>query len=285
MDDGLAGGAWHIDPDTRAALRLERVRGAVRDCAWADAILEAEELLDEDPDHPEGLFLLGEALLEIGDWELAREVYDHRVSLDGGDAPSLTGLAIASFHLCDLPAASENAREAVRRDPSDAEAHQFLGLALERIPGRQAEALAELTAAAHLDPARFPLPITLRNSEWESVIGRAIARLPQRLQDLYKKIPFRIEELPDVEELRAAYPPLSPTIGALYVGEPPEDGDPFELPPAAIRLFARNLGRAGSVEAVVDELAHSLQEEALDWLGVELDALEPDLGDPPRGGA
>jgi tetratricopeptide (TPR) repeat protein len=279
MDDGLVGGAWQIDPDTRAALRLERVRGAVRDCAWADAILEAEELLDEDPDHPEGLFLLGEALLEMGDWELAREVYDHRVSLDGGDAPSLTGLAIASFHLCDLPAAAENAREAVRRDASDAEAHQFLGLALERMPGRQAEALAELTAAAHLDPERFPLPITLKRAAWEKVIADALSRLPSRLQELYAKIPFRIEELPDIEELRAVYPPLSPTIGALYVGEPPEEGDPFEHPPEAIRLFSRNLGRAGTVEAVVEELEHALREEALDWLGVEIDALEPEAGD------
>ena len=56
---------------------------------------------------------------------------------------------------------------------------------------------------------------------------------------------------------------------------PPEEGDPFEIRPEAVRIYTRNLGRAGSVEAMVGELTFALREEALDWLGVELEDLEP----------
>lgn len=274
MDDGPAGGAWQIDPDTRRRLRLDRVRAAFERGDWDEVVLEAEELLDEEPDHTEALFLLGEALLELGDWEVAREVYDHRVGLDGVDAPALVGLAVASLHLCDLPAAAEAAREAVRLDPGHAEGHHTLGLALERMPGRQGEALAEFSAAAHLEPERYPLPITLRHPDWELAIGSALERLHPRLRTFYEQVPFRIEELPDLAELRSADPPLSPTVVALYAGDPPDDEDPFDRRPDAMRLFARNLGRAGSLDGVVEDLAGALRDEALDWLGVDPSELE-----------
>jgi tetratricopeptide (TPR) repeat protein len=285
MDDALAQGAWQIDPDTRLLLRLDQVRTAMRDGAWREVILEAEELLDESPHHPEALFLLGEALLEIGDWVLAREVYDHRVSL-GGDpiqlAPALTGLALSSFHLADLPAAIESAREAIRLEAGNAEAHHVLGLALEQTPRRIQEALAELTAASHLDPVQFPLPISLKAAEWREVIERAMATLPAKLQQFYADIPFELEELPDLEELRKSDPPLSPSRTVLAEGTPPDLGaeveDAFEVRPPSVRLYTRNLGRAGSVDAIVSELTFSLREEALDWLGVEIEDLEQ-LGD------
>jgi tetratricopeptide (TPR) repeat protein len=289
MDDALAQGAWQIDPDTRLLLRLDQVRQAMRDGAWREVILEAEELLDESPHHPEALFLLGEALLEIGDWVLAREVYDHRVSL-GGDptplAPALVGLALASFHLADLPAAIASAREAIRLEPGNAEAHHVLGLSLEQTPAhgssRIQEALAELTAASHLDPVQFPLPISLKPPEWQEVIERAVAALPAKLQQFYADIPFELEELPKLEELHRPDPPLSPSRTVLADGTPPELGteveDLFEVRPPAIRLFTRNLGRAGTVDAIVSELTFSLREEALDWLGVELEDLEQ-MGD------
>jgi tetratricopeptide (TPR) repeat protein len=270
MDDGVVGSGWSIDPDTRIQLRLERVRALIRDLAWSDAVLEAEELLDEHPDHPEGLFLLGEALLELGDWELAHAVYQHRVSLDGGDVGSLVGLAVASFHLCDLPATTELAREAVRRDPGNAEGHYYLGLALERT-GRTSDAATELAAAAQLDSARFPLPVSLKRKDWEGLIAQAVDELPPRLQAFYARVPFRIEELPSLEELRSHQPPLSPTVGALYTGDPPSEDDPFDSPPEAIRVFTRNLARAGTVEGAAVELRNALQDEALDWLGEDHD--------------
>ncbi|MBX2798106.1 MAG: tetratricopeptide repeat protein [Myxococcales bacterium] len=272
MDDELPGGVWRVDADTQQSLRLERIRTALDDGAWEEAALEAEELLDEAPQHPEGLFLLGEALLELADFELARACYEQRVRLDGGDSPSLLGLAISAFQSCDLPVAVETAREVVRRQPDNAEAHYYLGLALERQPGRMTEALTELSAAAQLDPDLFPLPMQLRDKDWEEVVGAAVMRLHPRLQTFYKAIHFRLEDLPAVQELRDHDPPLPPTIGAMYVGQPP-DGDPWHELPSAVRLFARNLGRASTPEDLVGQLSRALQEEALDWLGLSLEEL------------
>ena len=275
MDDELPGGIWRIDADTRAGLRLQRVRSAIEQGEWETAIVEAEELLDEEPKHPEALFLLGEALLETADFELARAAYEQRVRLDGGDTPALLGLAIASFQTCDLPSAVENAREVARRQPDSGEAHYYLGLALERMPGRAVEALTELTAAAHLDPERFPLPMQLEDADWQSLVSAAVLHLHPRLQALYTAVQFRLEDVPSLVELQTHDPPLAPTIGALYVGEPPEldTEDPWERPPEAIRLFARNLARAPSTEALLERLTHALQEEALDWTGANLDDL------------
>lgn len=273
MDDGPIGGAWTMDPETRTAMRLERVRTAIGSGAWTEGILEAEELLDEQPDHADALQLLGDALLQSGDYELAREVFDHRVSLDGGSVPALVGLAIASFHLTELPMTLEAAREAIRRDSGNARAHYYLGLALERSAGRQTEALSALSAAAHLDSVSYPLSLRVADEEWPDLYAQALARIPARLQDVWRGVPIRLEEWPEFEELRSLAPPISPNVGAMYVGSPPEDGDPFEAQPEAIRLFVRNLARAGDEQALVAELANLLQDEALDWLGMELDEL------------
>lgn len=273
MEDGPIG-AWTLDPEIRTAMRLDRVRTALATGAWTEVVLEAEELLDEQPDHAEALELLGEALLRGGEYELARAAFDHRVALDGGNVPALVGLAVASFHLTDLQTTLETAREALRRDSGHARAHYFLGLALERTPGRQREALASLTAAAHLDPVECPLPFTVRNDRWPELYERALAHLPERLREVWRGVPVRIEEWPELDELRKAVPPLSPLTPAMYVGTPAEDGDPFDSKPEAVRLFTRNLARAGDAEALVEELAHALGDEALDWLGLDIEDVE-----------
>ncbi len=279
MDEGPVG-TWAIDPDLRTGMRLQHLRRATAEGSWEQVILESEELLDEAPDHPEALFLLGEALLEVGDWELARAAYARRVELDGGDAASVLGLAIATFHCCDVVEAAELAREAVRLRPDDAESHHVLGLTLERLPGRQTEAMSEFLAAARMDPERYPLPVVVRHPEWEIVISRALEDQHPRVRRFYSQVPFRIEDLPDLAELRAHEPPVSPIVGAMLEGEPPDDVDPLEGSldelglPSAIRIYARNLCRAGSLDRLVDDLAAALRDEALDWWGVGEDELD-----------
>lgn len=273
MDDELPGGAWRLDPDLSQDLRLRRVRKALDEGEFDAAVHEAEELLDEAPNHPEALFLLGEALLELADYELALTAFQQRVGLDGGDPASLLGLGIAAFQTCDLPLATETLREVIRVEPDQAEAHYYLGLALERTPGHSREALNELMAAFQLSPARFPLPRDLTHADWQELVAGAVARLPESLHAFYSNLPFAIDDLPDIDELRAHDPPLPPTIAALHVGEPPEDGDPWTDRPESIRLFARNLARAPTPEDLIDQLRQALLDEALHWLGIALEEL------------
>ncbi len=278
MDDELPGGVWRVDATTREGLRLDRIRQAMDQGAWEVAAVEAEELLEEAPEHGEALFLLGEALLELADYELARVCYEQRLALDDDDLAARLGLAIATFLGCDLDAAIPLLEEMVRREPQSAEAHHYLGLALERVPGRGTEALSALAAASQLDPARFPLPMQLDPSGWEQLVRDALESLHPALQLFWSGVEFLLQDLPPLDELRDHVPPLPPTVGAMYVGEPPEEpyeGDLSEAPrPDGMRLFMRNLGRAPSRARLVEQLGVALEEEALHWLGLPPDALE-----------
>ena len=69
MDDVAA--PWALDPDTRLELRMASMRSHLEQGEFEQAVLEAEELLDEEPDYPDALYLLGEALLDANDPELS----------------------------------------------------------------------------------------------------------------------------------------------------------------------------------------------------------------------
>ncbi len=275
MDDELSSGVWQLDPATRTAMRLDRVRGAMRDRDYVSAIIEVEELLDEEPNNAEGLFLLGDSLLEVGDAPLALEAFTHHIELAGGDRDSLLGLAIARFETCDLVGSIEAAREVIRLDSSAAEAHWYLGLSLERLPNKQLDALASFSAARELQTADFPFPLELTEEEWNGAIRKAMRAIHPTIEEFWYGVPIKLEDLPDLAELRRHKPPVPPTISALYLGEPPNEGDPWSRRPKAIRIFRQNLARSRDQAELVEQAALALQSEALDWLGL-LDIAELD---------
>jgi tetratricopeptide (TPR) repeat protein len=267
MDDEIPNGVWRLDPSTRVALRLEAVRRSMRDRAFEEAMLEAEELLDESPEQADALFLLGEASLELGHPEVAADAYDDAIRLGVGGSPPLVGRALALFDLGRVAAAEESARAALAAGPGEAEAHHVLGMSLERLAGREAEAVAHLDAAQRLDPARFPKPLRLKPPDWDRALARALLRVHPDIASFWHGVPVRWEGFPDLAELCAAEPVIRPTVGGLYLGDPRDVADPWAVRPTALRLFTRNLARAPSRDALVDDLAAVLQTEALDWLG------------------
>jgi len=268
MDDEISSGVWQLDPATRTAMRLDRVRSTMRERDYTSAIIEVEELLDEEPNNAEALFLLGESLLEVGDAPLALEAYTHHIALAGGDRHSLLGMAIARFETCDLIGSIESSREVIRLDASVAEAHWYLGLALERLPSRQADALAAFSAARQLQAADFPYPLDLSDDEWHQAVRQALRSVHPSLEEFWYGIPVQFEDLPDISELRKHVPPVPPTISALYLGEASEEGDPWAQRPRAIRIFRENLARSRDQDELVQQIALALQSEALDWLGL-----------------
>lgn len=268
MTDEPTAGPWTLDPDLRAQLRLERVRTAIRNAEWLEAVLEAEELLDDETEHPEALALLGHAALGLGDAQIARLALEQAVTLGSDDAASLLDLAVARFETCDLVGASEAAREVVRLEPDNAEGHWYLGLALERMRGRQAEAVTELSAARQLAPDRYPWPLDLDVEAWETAIRDAVGLLPPEIEEFWTGIPIQLVEEPDLDELRRMDPPVSPAVSGLFVGELPSNGDPLDARPEALRLFRRNLALSRSVDELIEHIADALESEALGWLGV-----------------
>lgn len=269
MTDERSGGMWSLDPDTRAALRLDRIRRAMDAAAWDEAILEAEEMLDEEPNHPEALYLLGGATLELGDAVVARLALEQAIRL-GFDAPDvLCALAVARFEACDIVGAVEAAREAIRQDPAQAEAHWTLGLALAWLPDAGAESIGSMSAARQLDPTRFPFPLELTQADWEAAIRDALTQVRPVVGQFWQGLPVELHARPDLEELRTSIPVLPPTVSGLFSGKLPEGADPLTRRPEAMRLFRDNLCLCRDRDELVHQIGLALESEAMGWMGVE----------------
>jgi len=269
MDDEVQIG-WKIDPQVRLALRLDRARTAIEQGDFEAAVMELEELLDEDPKHAEALFLLGEASLEIGDFETAAQAFQSHLQLEPTPtAAAWSGLAVARFDTCDVEGSAAAAREALRLEADLGEAWFYLGCALERLPGQGAEALRALATAQRLDSDAFPFPLQIAEAEWQGLVSKASTLLPRSLREFWGEVPVVLSDWPDLVELRAAEPPITPTVTGLYQGVPPEEEEQgWDERPESLRLFTKNLERSPSREAVVEAIARTLDHEARDWLGL-----------------
>ncbi len=271
MDDTLSSGSWSLDVTTRRALRIERIQAVIRAGAFQEAVLEAEELLDEAPDDAEALVLLGDVSIETGDLEVAVLAFEHHLMLVGGEAPrSLLGLAVAHFELCNVVRSLEASREAIRLQSDLAEAHHYAGLAHECL-GRPEDARDAFATARRIAPEHFPVPISLEPAHWQEVIASSSRLLEPGLQHFWNDLPIRLLPLPDLEELQRSDPPISPRIAGLVIGEPPEGVDPATVRPGGLRLYTNTLSRLGSVDSIVKQVAETLHSEALAWLGLMME--------------
>jgi tetratricopeptide (TPR) repeat protein len=264
---------WQLDRPAAVAMRLDRVRHAMSTNDFQTAMVEAEELLDVEPDHGEALFLLGESLLEMGESQAAILAYEQCLSAATPWSAALVGLTIARFESCNLAQAIDSGRQAVAQFPERAEAHFFLALSLERLWGNEnrdvrGEALGAFVAAHQLDSASYPYPLELSDQDWQTALQEALRRIPVALQSFWVNVPIHFENVPDLDELRQALPPIPPTTTGLFVGSPPDEGDPWQVRPQALRLFKDNLARAVSYEELVLQLAITLEQESLEWLGL-----------------
>lgn len=268
MDDTLAGGRWQLDPETRNALRIEAAHQAMTRNDWFLASTELEELLDEEPGHPEALALLADATLSQGDAVLASAIYEHALRVGGTIDPGmLSGLALARFESCSLVGAAEAAREAVRLEPGLAEAWNTLGLTLSWL-GPPEESSAALLKAHRLAPDHFPFGLNLTEGQWAEAVAEATARIAPSLMAFFYGIPIHLEDRPALDELRVHDPPLPPTTVCLAIGEPPLDGNPWIERPEGFRLFRANLARSYDFEDLVGWIVQGLEDEAFAWLDI-----------------
>jgi tetratricopeptide (TPR) repeat protein len=270
MDDAFLGTAWQLDAATQLVLRLEQIRKNSAAGDFEAAALEAEELLDEHPDEPTALFLLGEASLELGEPEIAALAYETHLRVTAApNGAALVGLAIARLDLCRIVGAVEAAQEAVRLAPDLAEAHYYLALGLEWLGGRSTDALQSFAAARELDRDRWPFPLQLDLPGWQAAVKAALQQLPPETAQFWLSVPIHLERRPDLEEIRKSDPPISPRVPALYDGKPEEDAEPGQSRPTRLRLFTNNLERSPSLEELVARVADALESEAASWLGLD----------------
>lgn len=264
---------WRMDPSALTALRLQQARAALDTADPYTAIIEAEELLDEDPDNLDALFLVGDACLELNDAPGAHAAFSRYVELNPDDAGALAGLSVSCFELTDYDGCVAMARRAIALEPTMGEAWHYLGLGLER-QGQDRESRRAFARAEKLEPDAWPLVKPLSQAEWNVALGRALELLPRSLKAWYAHTRVVTRAMPELADLRAVQPPISPTVPALYMGEPPDDApDPWRTWPDAVHVYRANLEREALWTGDLPRtIADALRSEALDWLGLPPDA-------------
>ena len=261
-------GSWTVDPNTLVSLRLSEAERAIQSGDLDRALIEAEELLDEEPSHRRALEIASQAALGMGDVLTALASLNRFIELHPPNARTLQGLAAARFQAVDFPGALAAAEQATALDSSMAASWHYQGLALERI-GKPDEAANRFAKAEKLQPDQFPKPADCSNVPWEAHLEQALSRLPQPLQVFFDGVPIRWNHFPADADLLENYPPLSPFTDGLYRGVLPDGEDPWSERPNSVTLFQGNLARP-SIEDddIIRRIAEALVHEAMHWLGI-----------------
>ena len=151
--------------------------------------------------------------------------------------------AVALYELCRFADARRAFAEVLARRPDDPWAHHHLGLTLERLgdPPAAEQALAQ---ARTLSPREFPPPVALSAAGFQALVDEEVARLPPPQRRDLGAVRLETADLPELADLTAEEPTLSPSILGLFRGSPV--GEPGAGPCAerTIVLYRKNLLRA-----------------------------------------
>src|SRR5207237_431361 len=170
----------------------------------------------------------GAALAELGHIEEARTAYARAMAIDPDDPEVLRSAAdlhvrrLGSRDAFELSRFDQAKTELARlaTETADAWAEHYLGLIAERTQDDVAAA-AHFARARKLDPDAFkPTSQTTRNV-FQKIVQEEVEKLPPSIKAGLAKADFEVTELPEVGDLVATDPPLSPGILGLFRPPPP----------------------------------------------------------------
>jgi tetratricopeptide (TPR) repeat protein len=152
--------------------------------------------------------------------------------------------ASALYELCRFDEAAALFSHLVGVKEKQAYARYHLGLIAER-KGDTATAARELSAARAIDGADFPAEVPISPKDFDAMIQRQVHALPPDMQQDLATLPLQIQDLPDLADLTANEPPLSPAILGLFRGPALQERcDGAEPGPCrSIVLYRKNLAR------------------------------------------
>ncbi len=241
------------------------------------ALHEAETLLRRTRGHPEVRFLLGAALLDLGEPAAALE---HLAASQGEVSdPELHGFyqASALFELARFHEAEALLRQVLETEEDQAPVLHALGEVLEHL-GRTEEADTAYRMASENDREAYPPPLHVSRETFEEILREATESLPAELRSHLAEIPVVVEDLPGPVVLASATDdPISPAVLGIFVGRNLREESVFEIPgvPRSILIYQRNLERVcTSREELAREIRKTLYHELGHYLGLEEEELE-----------
>jgi tetratricopeptide (TPR) repeat protein len=166
---------------------------------------------------------------------------------------------VALFELCRFDAARSELSRLAAEEP-DAWAEHYLGLIAERADD---EPLAQehFARAIKLDPDAFKASAQASVSVFQRVVQDELAKLPSEIKAGLARANFEVTDLPQVSDLVATDPPLSPGILGLF--RPPPESAPTDAKPTIV-LYRRNLSRAAHND---DELHREVRDTLMHEVG------------------
>ncbi|MDP9000591.1 MAG: tetratricopeptide repeat protein [Myxococcota bacterium] len=234
------------------------------------AIGQIEEALDyaeTDEEIADCILLKVDAFTAKGDYEEAKRAM--KMLPEGPfDAPSyLFLIGRAWYELGQLDKAAPLIEQAVKADPSSADAQYYLGLVRDE-QGDARGATEALLRSRSLDAGRPPFSWAPTAEAFGAVVKAAIERLDLVLARFVREADVYVVDLPGAELVVDGVDPRA----LLVLDAPPvEDGAP---PRVRVFVYQRNVERvSGSLEALDEELTAALEREVT---AVFLEGQKPD---------
>ena len=239
------------------------------------ARLALDELLRKRPEHPD---------LRIEDATLKLEANQPKQALaalagaerSADPARFFFLRAMAHHELSRFAEAEADALRAIAVHPGDAAAHDLLSRVRDHLG--DAEGAAEASElAAELDPENYPEPLEMSDGEFDALVEKAVADLPDKVREKLDQLPVLVQPLPTNDMLTEVDPPLSPDLLGLFVGRHIFAQSPTAVPdaPGAIFLFRKNLLRSCTdADELAREVRVTVQHEVGHLMGLDEDELE-----------
>jgi len=178
---------------------------------------------------------------------------------DAKDRETRREKGVALFELCHFDQSKAELSKLAAEEP-DAWAEHYLGLIAERAQD-DAAAAAHFARAQKLDPDAFKAATLAPEPAFEKIVQEEVDKLPPDIKRGLASANFAVEDLPEVSDLVATDPPLSPGILGLF--RPPPESASSEARPT-ILLYRRNLARAAHND---DELHREVRDTLMHEVG------------------
>jgi len=255
--------------------QVDRVHDLLEEGELEAARVALDELLRRRPSHPD--VRVEDATLKLEEGEPQQALAALQGAERSADPARFFYLRAAAYHeLSRFAEAEADALRSVAVHPGYAMAHDLLSRIRDHLG--DAEGAAEASeAAAELDPENFPEPLEVGDEEFDALVEKAVADLPEKVRGKLDEIPVLVQPLPSPEMLSEENPPLTPDLLGLFVGRHIFAQLPTAVPgaPGAIFLFRKNLLRAcADRDELAREVRTTVQHEVGHLMGLDEDELE-----------
>lgn len=186
--------------------------------------------------------------IRMADEALAIHAVTPKGEVSAVDAPGARfERASALWELCRFGEARAEFQELLDYADREAAAHYYLSLIAER-EGDASKAQREFAQAHRLVPDDYPELLAISPAEFRALLANVAQDIPEDMRRDLGGVDLAAQDLPDIEDLIANDPPLSPSIIGLFRGPPLGEPCPAaqDYPGAcrAIIVYRKNLLRS-----------------------------------------